>query len=274
MKRYWIGEPNPPAAARPSGGGKASSNRSKRRKTKMKRRTRDRRGRFKPGQARKARGRSRARRGGSRKTRSRKRRSAPRSSNPPETRRRKRRSSARRSKGGKVRYRTRTVVKRGRRSNPPYTIKTVLMGLAVTGAGFAGTKIGAWAIVKIAKKPEWNLGWKPVLLHGVSAVLVAGIGYGIARLITNKRTALHVGGELLVGGVIATAAEGYVVWKIQHPAPAPNPQLGAGAAPRGFSPQQFENAQRASQLLGLGGFSPQQFAAAGGVARDFGKENF
>lgn len=292
MLRAWIGEPNPPAGARSSGrspsrtarasrGRKSPKNRSKRRKKpKMARKQRDRRGRFLKGSRKRSHGRrsgGKRRRARASNTPRRTRRRRARSSNPPTRRRRshsRRRSNAPRARVRHVYHRARR-----RRSNPPYTIKTLLIGAVIVGAGYAGAKLVPMAIVKLAKKPAWGMGWKAVGLSAGSTVLVAGIGYGIGRLLSSKRVALMVGGELLIGGTIATAHEAYHAWKTSKPAAAQAPAtpMPAPAGQSGFTPEQVKNARSAASVLraGQGFFSPEQYAQAttgGALMTGFGPE--
>jgi len=278
MIRLHVLEPNPPAGFRPSAsrlsrrGGSAPSgtpgkNRSpKRRKSsKMARRSRDRRGRFLKKHG-KVRGRKRGRRSANASPRRRKRSHARTSNPPPRKRSRGRRRSS--NAHGKVRYRTKHHYSRGRTRNPPYTVKTVAIAVLITGAGFAGAKILPWAIAKVFKKPEWNMGWKAVGLAAGSSLVLALVGYGIGRAVSNKRTAMMIGGEILVGGILATGSEAYAAYKLgaaagpQPPAAGGMPGLrSAGSA--GFSPEQLAQAESARKMLGgMGYFSPDQYARA------------
>jgi len=142
-------------------------------------------------------------------------------------------------------------------------VKTVIIGIVVAGAGFAGAKLLPMAIVKLAKKPEWTIGWKPTILTGASTLVLAGIGYGLGRLFTNKRQAMLIAIEVGVGGAIATGHEAWKAWKISRPAPAPQQTASRGVA--GFSPDQYREAQNAATILNRGGvgyFSPEQYARA------------
>jgi hypothetical protein len=241
----------------------------------MKKRTRDRRGRYlKKGRSHKVRARKRGRRSAARSSSRKRRRNAPRASNPPAPRRR-RRSHARRPHAGKIRYRTKTVRVRGRRrSNPPYTLKSVAVALLVTSAGFASAELAPVGFVKLVGKPEWNHGWAGAGLSAGSTILTALVGYGIGRLISSKRTATMIAAELAIGGSLATGVKGARLLIAMKNAPAPQPQAPMpalqAAGVSGFTPQQLAKAESARRLLGLGYLTPQEYAAAG--ASTFGVE--
>jgi hypothetical protein len=201
--------------------------------------------------------------------------------------RRRRRSSNPRRRSRNPRGRIRHVY-HVRTKNPSYRVKDVLITVVTVGAGFVGTKGLSSLILK--KKPEWNMGYKAAAVHAVSAIAVSAIGYGVVKAIKGGQTAKKVGGELLVGGLVATGLHLFMTWKSNGVAPAastsaPAPQAAAGApapapAPAGtgfFSPAQMRNAAAASNLVrkGTGGFITPQALAAAGVAEDFvGEKNF
>jgi hypothetical protein len=241
------------------------------------RKSRNRRGRFLKSSSRSRS--SRKRRSSPRRRRSRAsskpRRRRSRASNPRRSyARRARRSSPRRRRSrasNPRRSRIRHVHHRARRKNPPYTIKTVIIAVAVTGAGFAAAKLIPYAVAHFTGDPSWNQEWTGVGLHAGASVAVAGIAYGVTRLISSKRTAAMVGGELLVGGILATGFEAFhMVRKHMGVAATPSgslpPLVKAGQAGVGrITPQEIAQAQNAARIIqqrGMGNVTPQQFAGA------------
>lgn len=210
-----------------------------------------------------------------------------RSSNAPRRHRRHRRHNAPRHRMGRSRTRTVTQIRyrnrprrhrkhRGHRSNPPYTIKTVLIGAVSVTVGFLGAKHIPAMLAKATGRATLSMGWEGV---GVSAGVTLGLsllGYALGRALATKRTAMMVAVELAVGGTLATGAEAYSVWKMPKAAP---PQAAGPAKPALvpvpgvglMTPAQIAGAQNAARVLGMGNLlTPQDFAHAG--AATFGRE--
>jgi hypothetical protein len=170
----------------------------------------------------------------------------------------------------------------GRRRNPPsYTIKDILIDVALVGLGFVGSKGLCYAICYATGDQSWGQGAVGIGIHLAGSLTFAASGYFLTKLATgSKQKAMRVGGELLVGGLVATAHEGYRYYMAPAVPAAPMTPAKAGQAGMGvITPQQIAQAQAARNLLikrGAGNFSPQAFQKVGTAANTFftGDENF